>query len=136
MGGRQRRFWTEAEKQRIVRECEAPGSSVSMVARKYDVNANLVFTWRRDRRRRKAMSEAAFIAVDVEEPALDCGDPAATTVPVVSPGRYLPPPTRLDPQPGGGGIEIDLPCGTRVRVDADVDEAVLARVLRAVRRVS
>lgn len=134
MGGRQRRSWTEAEKQRIVRECDAPGSSVSMVARKYGVNANLVFTWRRDRRPRKAIAEAEFIAVTVEDPALESSSPAALTVPAVSPSRYPPPPARHNHQPGG--IEIDLPCGTRVRVDAAVDEAVLARVLRAVRRVS
>ena len=105
-----------------------------MVARKYGVNANLVFTWRRDRRPREAMAEAEFIAVDVAAPALDVNDPAAITVPAVSPGRSPPPPARLDHQPGG--IEIDLPCGTRVRVDAAVDEAVLGRVLRAVRAVS
>ena len=134
MGGRRRRFWTEAEKQRIVRECDTPGSSVSMVARKYGVNANLVFTWRRDRRPRKAIAEAEFIAVDVENPALGSSDPVALTVPAVPPGRSPPPSARLDRQPSG--IEIDLPCGTRVRVDTAVDEAVLARVLRAVRRVS
>ena len=33
-------------KRRIVEETFAPGASVSVVARRHDVNANLVFAWR------------------------------------------------------------------------------------------
>jgi hypothetical protein len=33
-----------------------------------------------------------------------------------------------------GVIEIDLPCGTRVRVDAAVDARALGRVLGALKR--
>ncbi len=51
-GQRGRRRWSEAEKCRIVAESEVPGSSVSVVARRHDVNANPVFTWRRELRRR------------------------------------------------------------------------------------
>ena len=39
-----RRRWGEAEKRRIVAENYQPGVSVSVVARRNDVNANLVFT--------------------------------------------------------------------------------------------
>src|SRR5919198_6351144 len=46
-GARRRRVWSEEEKQRIVAETREPGSSVSIVARRHDVNANLLFTWRR-----------------------------------------------------------------------------------------
>jgi transposase len=42
-----RRRWSRAEKERIVAAAIEPGSSVSMVARHYDVNANQVFSWRR-----------------------------------------------------------------------------------------
>ena len=38
-------------KRRIVEETFAPGASVSIVARRHDVNANLVFTWRQRYRR-------------------------------------------------------------------------------------
>ena len=41
-----RRRWSEAEKRRIVAESYQPGVSVSVVARRNDVNANLVFNWR------------------------------------------------------------------------------------------
>lgn len=40
------RRWTKAHKRKIVEETFVPGSSVSVVARRHDVNANQVFTWR------------------------------------------------------------------------------------------
>jgi len=39
--------WPEALKREIVAASFAPGASVSMVARQYDVNANQVFNWRK-----------------------------------------------------------------------------------------
>src|SRR5271170_7820955 len=45
---RRRRHWTAAEKRRIVEEADAPGASVSVVARRYDLNANMLFNWRRE----------------------------------------------------------------------------------------
>ena len=44
---RRRRRWSEARKRLIVAESYQPGVSVSVVARRHDVNANLVFSWRR-----------------------------------------------------------------------------------------
>jgi transposase len=41
------RSWPEALKREIVAASFAPGSSVSVVARQYDVNANQVFSWRK-----------------------------------------------------------------------------------------
>jgi hypothetical protein len=43
---RRHRSWPEALKREIVAASLAPGASVSLVARQYDVNTNLVFTWR------------------------------------------------------------------------------------------
>jgi transposase-like protein len=42
-----RRFWSSDEKRRMVAESLGPGASVSKVAQRYGVNANLLFTWRR-----------------------------------------------------------------------------------------
>ena len=47
--GRRRRRWSEEQKRQIVAETLEPGSSVSIVARRHDVNANQLFLWRRDR---------------------------------------------------------------------------------------
>src|SRR5450759_3286650 len=46
-GRRRNRSWPEALKREIVAASFAPGASVSVVARHYDVNANQVFSWRR-----------------------------------------------------------------------------------------
>ena len=40
-GLRRRRFWSSDEKRRIVAESTAPGASVSKVAQRHGVNANL-----------------------------------------------------------------------------------------------
>ncbi len=42
-----RRRWAAEEKRRIVEETRAPGASVSVVARRHDINANLLFKWKR-----------------------------------------------------------------------------------------
>jgi hypothetical protein len=42
-------------------------------------------------------------------------------------------PTRLGLEKRAGIMEIDLACGSRVRVDAHVNDRVLARVLRILR---
>ena len=46
-GPRARRRWPVAEKRRIVLESFEAGASVSVVARRHDVNANQVFAWRK-----------------------------------------------------------------------------------------
>ena len=44
--GRRRRR-SEAEKRKIVEEALQPGASVALVARRHDLNANVLFIWRR-----------------------------------------------------------------------------------------
>ena len=56
---RRHRSWPEVLKREIVEATLAPGSSVSLVARRYDVNANQVFAWRR--RYRDASAEPAGV---------------------------------------------------------------------------
>ena len=110
MGRRVRRFWSEDEKRRIVAQSYAPGVSVSQVGRRYDVNANLIFKWRRDPRYRPTEDGAgalSFLPVEVvAEPA-------------------------VAPHPASDGrIEIALASGHRVSASGSFDVDVLCRVVR------
>jgi transposase len=42
-----RRPYSEALKRQMVAETQVPGASVSIVARRHDVNSNQLFRWRR-----------------------------------------------------------------------------------------
>ena len=46
--GPKRRQWSKAFKRQVVAETLEPGASVSIVARRHDVNANQLFKWRRE----------------------------------------------------------------------------------------
>ncbi len=110
---RRHRSWPEALKREIVAASLAPGASVSVVARQYDVNTNQVFGWRK----RFADEPTAL--------------PAAQLVPVVvTPDRadMAPPP------PAADIIEIELASGHRVRIGSGVKAASLRLVLDALER--
>ena len=113
---RRRKSYTLEEKQRLVAESYEPGASVSLVARRHDINANLLFTWRRQMR---APTSAALplelIPIEVISDA-----PAAVATAAVEAERR-------------GAIEIVLSGGVRVQVDAEVSEAALRRVLSALK---
>lgn len=159
MGGkRSRRSWSAEEKQRIVEEAVVPGASVAQIARRYGVNANLVFTWRRAAQAYSpaaglsasagrpqhppslpANGACAFIPIGVFGRADD--DQAAVTVGasatvVGGTSSYGTPPPRpgMDERPGV--IEIDLADGARLRVDGLVNERALRRVLSALKATS
>ena len=50
MTRRTKRLWTDEEKRSICLQTAAPGVSVAQVARRYAMNANMIFKWLRDRR--------------------------------------------------------------------------------------
>src|SRR6185437_9871987 len=56
-----RRQWPEALKRRMVAETLAPGASVSVVARRHDVNANQLFKWRREMAVEEPPAETASV---------------------------------------------------------------------------
>lgn len=75
--GRKRRIWSDDEKRMICSQTRVPGVSVSQVARRYDVNANLVFTWLREAFRlditaREVSAMAALIAASVSFSGASC----------------------------------------------------------------
>jgi transposase len=112
-----RRVWSAEAKRRIVAETYEPGASVSIVARRHDLNANMLFTWRR-RARTAGPSGAAHGVTFV---------PAVISAPSVS--------TASSPKrPPVGRMEIALAGGDRVIVDADVDAAALGRVINVLSR--
>lgn len=116
-GRRRRRAWSAEEKRRIVAETFAPGASVSVVARRHDVNANLLFTWRRQGR---ANGSPSAVATTGFVPASIAAEPTAAALPIAS--------------VSAGRMEIVLASGDRVIVGADVDAAALARVVTVLLR--
>src|SRR5215469_8567045 len=87
-----RRQYSEALKRQMVAETQAPGASVSVVARRHDVNSNQLFRWRRQLLPKAVGESGAMVPVEI---APD-GDR----------------PRRPDRD---GVIEITFGCGARVR---------------------
>ena len=112
--GRRRRTWSADQKQRIIAESLEPGASVAEVARRYGLNANMLFTWRRRERRPAGGGEPVnIVPVRVVE--------ATPTAIATAPGSM-------------GRIEIVLVGGERIIVGRDVDTAALARIVKALTR--
>ena len=115
---RRRRTWSADQKQQIIAETFAPGASVAEVARRYGLNSNLLFTWRR-------REQVASGASDVGEPV--------SIVPVRVVTDAAPPalPATLG---STGRMEIVLVSGERIIVGPDVDAGALARIIKALTR--
>ena len=65
--GRRRRRWSEAQKRQIVAETHEPGVSVPMVAQRYNLNANQIFSWwRLFRELERGAGAGRFVPVVVE----------------------------------------------------------------------
>jgi transposase len=117
---RGRRYWSKEEKRRIVAETLEPGASVSIVARRHDVNANQVFSWRRQ----FASEPLSFVPVVVAPEAASCGMPSSEAA-REEPLEQVP----ATPAAMSGRMEIVLSCGGRIIVDRTVNAAALARVV-------
>ena len=57
MGRRKKRSWSDEEKCEICEQTAMPGVSVAQVARRYAVNANLIFKWLKDPRFAPAVAD-------------------------------------------------------------------------------
>jgi transposase len=110
---RRHRSWPESLKREIVAASLVPGASVSRVARRYDVNANQVFAWRR-RYRDGAAEPAEFRLLPV----------------TVRPDR----PEGTAPARASEVIEIVLAGGYRLRIGEGVHAATLRLVLDVLER--
>ena len=99
-------------------QARLPGVSVSQVARRYDVNANLVFSWLRDPRfapdERAVEEHVGFLPVEI----VDVG---------VKPDRE---PVEADAPAPEGRIDMELVGGHRLRIMGAYDPEALARLIR------
>ncbi|MBM4232235.1 MAG: transposase [Gammaproteobacteria bacterium] len=105
---------TNAEKVAIVEEAQQPGRSVAEVARKYGVNANLIFGWTRLHKRGllvQCREPAKLLPVKIRQPRRPrASTPDISLVPTAPPTEAL---------------EIIFPNGTRLRVPAAMVASVL-----------
>ena len=112
--GRRRRSWSLDDKRRIVDECLEDGASLAEIARRHDLNANQLFTWRRQ------------FGVEAAEPK-DLAPILPVTIALETAAE--------ETDPGSSGqMEIVLAEGDRILVWSDVETAALTRVLKALSR--
>ena len=112
---RTKRLWTDEEKRSICFQTAAPGVSVAQVARRYAVNANLVFKWLRDPR---------FAPDPASVPALP-EEARFLPVEIVAQTRSVPAAPAAE-----NHIEIELAGGPRMRISGSYDPEALARLIR------
>jgi transposase-like protein len=122
-GVERRRRWTAEDKGRILAEAAEPGAIYAHVARRHGICRSVLRRWRRAAER----SAGDFIALGV----IGCADDSQPMVAPTMAGRPKQP--RLNVTDDIGGIEVALPNGARIRVDAFVNEQALSRVFRALK---
>ena len=101
---RTRRRWSDDFKRRVVAEASQPGVSVAAIARRYDLNNNLLFNWKR-----RFGVDIAFLPVEVVP------EPAAP---------------RVKPVVWDGKIEIQLSNGRSLSVTGAFDPDAVSRLVR------
>jgi len=78
--GQKKRLWSDDEKRLICAQTLTPGVSVAQVARRYSMNANLIFKWLKDPRFAPSVSgsvsgapalEGVFLPVEIEALAIE-----------------------------------------------------------------
>ena len=124
-----RRRWSIEQKQEIVAESLRSDTTPTEVARKYAISSGLLYTWRQQSLREcvdpKSRSAPSFARVEVAAAPPELAVPDCTAVAPVGPMAA----TRR--RRSEGLIEIVLPQGVTLRVDAQVDGHALRRVLGA-----
>jgi transposase len=115
--GAKRRRWPDALKRQLVAETLEPGASVSIVARRHDVNANQLSKWRHELASPPRIGTKLVPVAVVQDPA------AAPALPPASPVRAVPAPAR---------IEITVAGGIKVRIEGAADPAAVTAAVAAV----
>ena len=119
-----RRKWPAEAKARIMEEALAPGATIAGVADRHGVSRSQVYGWFRKARAGKlpgismaSAACAAFAPVKLEEP--EAASPSL-------PARAAPAARRRS-----GVVEIALGNGRSLKVDEEIDPAILARLAGA-----
>jgi transposase len=108
-------------------EVEAAGGKVRVVARRHRISESVLYNWRAARKAAATAMPQAFIPLGV------LGGSGSRTAAMLAPCEPQPQRLMRANDSSVGGIEIVLPNGARVSVDAFVNEKALSRVLRAMK---
>ena len=116
--GLKKRVWSDDEKHTICAQTLTPGVSVAQVARRYSMNANLIFKWLKDPRFAPVESgpspeesmdlEGVFLPVEIEPSVLEC----PTAAPRISAVAAVPGSAVLAQR-----VDIALSDGRRILVE-------------------
>jgi transposase len=132
--GERRRRWSIEEKREIVAESLGAGVRPSEVIHKHGITSGQLYAWRQQLTRRmdgpSAHPAASFARVDVVAGEREVPSACATEMSAVATKPQAHVPAVATPRTRGL-IEIMLPGGTSVRVDAHVDDRALRCVLDA-----
>ena len=115
MAVRKRRSkWSEAFRCRIVAEAEKSDEPMSEVAKRHGLNPKLLYSWRqkllKDREAVTTGKEVCLLPVEVK----------------AAPNETL---TTVNNPASSGILEIELPCGSKLRCGSDINPAFLTIVL-------
>ena len=116
---RTKRLWTDEEKRSICLQTTAPDVSVAQVARRYALNANMIFKWLRDARYAPGSAQGAvdapvFLPIEIVSPT------RAEAASPILPSNVLP----------DCLLEIETAGGHRLRISGPYDPEALARLIR------
>ena len=116
---RTKRLWTDEEKRSICVQTTAPDVSVAQVARRYALNANMIFKWLRDTRYAPG-SESVVADAPIFFPVEIVGPARSEVARPILPASALP----------NCLLEVEIAGGHRLRVSGAYDPAALAQLIR------
>ncbi len=114
---KRRSKWSEAFRQRIVAEAEASDEPMSEVAKRHGLNPKLLYSWRqkllKDQKATTTGKEVCLLPVEVKtapgETLVQANDSILSS------------------------LEIDLPCGSKLRCGSNINPALLSQALSALK---
>ena len=125
----ERRRWSLEQKREVVAESLGPGLTPTEVARKYAISSGQLYTWRRELLSvqtsivTRATPRFAEVETETPPPQHVANQPTPTEA-------HLPCTFASPPRPDGL-IELVLPSGVIVRMDAHINGRALRRILSA-----